>query len=170
MYLIRALEKPAMVSGLTSALLVIPLVAVLLYEVVARYALGAPTKWAFDITYMLMGSIFMLGMSYALLIRQHVNVDLIYGRLPLRGRAIVDFLCYGALFPILIWMTYYVCQDAWESYRSGEVSGVSAWNPVVWPFRTMWAIGFGLLSLQIFVEALKAIATLVNSHKPGERS
>jgi TRAP-type mannitol/chloroaromatic compound transport system permease small subunit len=43
---------------------------------------------------------------------------------------------------------------------SGEVSGESAWNPIIWPFRIVWFIGFVSLSVQGFAELLKNIMIL----------
>ena len=36
------------------------------YEVFVRYALRAPTSWAFDISYIMYGTLFMMGGAYAL--------------------------------------------------------------------------------------------------------
>ena len=36
------------------------------YEVFARYMFGAPTEWAFDASYMLYGTLFMMAGAYAL--------------------------------------------------------------------------------------------------------
>jgi len=46
--------------------MLIPMILSLAYEVVARYAFGKPTIWAYDMTFMLYGSFFMLGASYTL--------------------------------------------------------------------------------------------------------
>ncbi|MCV6587340.1 MAG: TRAP transporter small permease subunit [Marinibacterium sp.] len=160
MSLIDLLERPADVSGRISALLVVPLVLVLLYEVIARYVLRAPTAWAYDLTYMLMGSVFLMAMSFALKIKQHVNVDLILPRLPVRLQALINVLCYGALLPVLVWMSWYVGLAAVEAFHRGEVAGVSAWNPVIWPFKAVWCLGFALLALQVLAEWLKALVSL----------
>ena len=42
------------------------LVFSMIYEVAARYVFGAPTIWAFDISYMATGTLFVLGAAYAL--------------------------------------------------------------------------------------------------------
>ena len=36
------------------------------FEVFVRYALDAPTSWAFDVTYIMYGALFMMGGAYAL--------------------------------------------------------------------------------------------------------
>jgi len=70
------------------------LVVAMLYEVLARYVFNAPTLWAFDISYMLNGSIFILGAAFALQQDAHVRIDFLnlnffpYQFLPL---LIVDY-------------------------------------------------------------------------------
>ncbi|MBI4628135.1 MAG: hypothetical protein HY729_05465, partial [Candidatus Rokubacteria bacterium] len=43
--------------GKIACWLILPMVLGLTYEVVARYGFNAPTIWAFDMTYMLYGSL-----------------------------------------------------------------------------------------------------------------
>ncbi|MGL4974805.1 MAG: TRAP transporter small permease subunit, partial [Bosea sp. (in: a-proteobacteria)] len=48
------------------------------YEVFARYLLQAPTEWAFDVSYILYGALFMLAGPYALTRNAHVRGDFAY--------------------------------------------------------------------------------------------
>ena len=57
---------------------------------------------------------------------------------------------------------------AHEAYARGEVAGLSAWNPLIWPFRAVWLLGFALLALQVFAEAAKSLLALVSGHDQGE--
>ena len=54
-------------SGRIVGWLIIPMVLSLVWEVVARYWFNAPTVWAYDMTYMLYGTFFMLGSAYTLI-------------------------------------------------------------------------------------------------------
>jgi len=49
------------VTGKISSWLVWPLMITITYEVICRYALNAPTVWAFDMAYMIGGSMMALG-------------------------------------------------------------------------------------------------------------
>ena len=57
-------------------------------------------------------------------------------------------------------MVLWLCLGLWEyllrAYLSGEVSGESAWNPVVWPFRATFVAGFVLRAAQTVAEMLKS--------------
>lgn len=68
--------------GFVAKAMVLILIASMLYEVVARYALGAPTLWAFDIAYMATGVLFVLGAAQALREDAHVRIDFLSSRLP----------------------------------------------------------------------------------------
>ena len=59
--IVRTIDGLALWSGRLFCWLVVPLVAGLTYEVIARYLFHAPTIWAYDVAYMLYGSHFLLG-------------------------------------------------------------------------------------------------------------
>ena len=139
-----------------SAWLVVPLFVVMGYEVFARFVLGWPTFWSWELSYMITGSHFVLGIAYVTKTRQHVRVDFIYAQLSPRYQATIDFVIYAFfVLPVTAWMTWRLGSVALEAFLSGEVSGESVWNPVVWPVRTIVTIGFGLFCLQIFAEAVR---------------
>ncbi|MEX0343279.1 MAG: TRAP transporter small permease subunit [Rhizobiaceae bacterium] len=140
------------------AWLVIVLIITMVYEVAARHFLNAPTIWAFEVGYMLSGSVFMLGIAFCQLHRAHIRVDFLYNRGSARKRAVIDIATYVCLvIPACGWLTYALIEYAYEAYVINEHSGASAWNPVVWPFRTVWAVGFGALVLQAISDTLSAI-------------
>ena len=48
------------------------------YEVFVRYVLNAPTPWAFDVSYIMYGTLFMMGGAYTLSRDGHVRGDFLY--------------------------------------------------------------------------------------------
>ena len=54
------------------------LTGVVVYEIVMRYAFRAPTSWAYDVSYMLYGTLFMMAGAYALSRNGHVRGDFLY--------------------------------------------------------------------------------------------
>ena len=75
---IRAIDRFSEWSGKAVAWLILPLVFGLTYEAIARYLFNAPTLWAFDLSYMLYGAIFMLGAHYTLLKGAHIRTDMLW--------------------------------------------------------------------------------------------
>lgn len=160
---IRAVERVTDLAAVMGCFLLVPLILSMTYEVIARYAFNAPTYWAFEISYMLMGSIFMLGMASALKHDQHVRVDFLFSALPPRFRAAIDIVCFLLVLPCAAWLAYELFNFAQRSYVTGRTTGRSAWNPVIWPYRVMLSVGFTVLTLQILIEIVKSIRILLAS-------
>lgn len=165
--LVRVIDSTSEAVGRAAALLVIPLTLATCWEVFARYVLGAPTIWAFELGYMLMGVHFLMGGAMTLKRQGHVRIDLIYARLSEKGRARIDLICFLLLvLPALA----LICQRFWEytaaAYASGEQSGQSAWNPPIWPFRLLIVASFVLLTLQVAAECLRSLRVLLG-RAPG---
>jgi TRAP-type mannitol/chloroaromatic compound transport system permease small subunit len=166
--IVRWIEAFTTLVGNLGALILAPLICAMLYEVLARHMFGAPTFWAYEVGYMLAGTSYLFGFSYALMVGAHVRVDFIYGQLSPRAQAAVDILGFVfLLLPGVVWLTYALGGYTWNAYLTGEVSGESAWNPVVWPFRTGWVIGFAALSLQTIAEIIKCARVLTGHERGG---
>lgn len=159
--LVRLIERITGATGLVAAWLVALLVIAICYEVFSRYVLGAPTLWAFELGYMLMGASFLLGAAYALREGAHIRIDLLYGRFTARGQALVDLAGYTLfLLPFTVWLTAGLWGKTAAALASLERSGNSAWNPVIWPYRGIFCLSFLLLSLQIVAEIVKCVQAL----------
>jgi TRAP-type mannitol/chloroaromatic compound transport system permease small subunit len=167
MRIVHLLERVTSVAAALGACLILPLVAAMVFEVSSRYLFAAPTSWAYEVSYMFMAAIFMMGIAYALKVRQHVNVDLVYGALGPRARAIVDLIGYCLLLPCVAWLTYALYGFAHDAWRTGEQSGLSAWNPVIWPYRAILALGFAIFVLQVAAEVVKSLRALVTNAPEG---
>ena len=68
------------------------------YEVVVRYAFRAPTPWAFDLSYMLYGTLFMMAGAYTLSRDGHVRGDFLYRLWQPRTQAGVELVLYFLFF------------------------------------------------------------------------
>ena len=128
--LVRAvnfLDRISLWSGRIVAWLIIPMVMSLVWEVVARYFFNAPTIWAYDMTYMLYGSFFMLGSAYTLLRGKHIRTDNLYGQWSPRRQGLVDTVCYLVFFfPPLIALLYVTWDYFWLSFMRGESASYRA--------------------------------------------
>jgi len=158
---IRLIEGLTQAVGGLAALVVIPLTVATCYEVFARYLFGAPTIWAFELGYTLMGIHFLLGGALTLQRQAQVRIDLIYARLSARAQAGIDLSLYLLLIVPALWLlSNRLASYAWEAFNSGETTGQSAWNPPIWPLRFFITAAFILLLLQVLAECLKCIQVL----------
>ena len=144
-------------SGLLFAGLVLPMVGGLSYEVFARYLFNAPTIWAYDVTYMLYGSHFMLGAAYTLYKGSHIRTDLLYEKFPLKWKGIVDATMYLVFFfPGMLFFMFAGWDEAMHAWGIGERSDASPWRPIIYPFKTVVPVAAALLMTQGFSEFLKS--------------
>lgn len=154
---VRALDRVADWSGEVFCWMIIPLVAAMVYEVIARYAFHAATVWSFDVSYMLYGSHFMLGAAYTLLRGGHIRTDIFYMNWSPRTKGIVDASLYLFLFfpgmALFFWMGL---QEALHSWDIREVSDASPWRPPLYPFKTVIPVAAALLIVQGVSEFLKS--------------
>jgi len=124
------------------------LIGTMSYEVVARYAFNAPTAWSYDSSYMIGGSMMILGASYTLLHKGHVRVDLLYDRFAFRTRQIIDLVFTIVIFfPMVSVLTHRFFQSAFTALERGTRSDFGIWMPLVWPFRMVISFAFALLLL-----------------------
>lgn len=132
------------------------LVIAMIYEVVARYVFGAPTMWAFDISYMCTGSLFVLGAAYALREDAHVRIDFLAQKMPVAVRRWLEGIVFVFLLtPMFAALSKFAVERAWRAWTTSEVETVSPWAPVVWPFFSILAIGLIALTLQQLVHGLR---------------
>ena len=163
---IQPVETYVRFFGKVGAWVITILVVSMVYEVIARYVFKAPTKWAFEVAYMLMGTVFMFGIAYCLQMRRHIRVDFLFDQVNDKTKAVIDLAGYVVLVPMLLWLPAGLWDYFHQAYKVDETSGESAWNPIIWPFKFTFVIAFVLLLLQVMVEALKNILTLVGHKVP----
>ena len=151
------IDKISEWSGRLFCWLIIPLMVGTTYEVIVRYVFNAPTVWAYDLSYMLYGSHFMLGAGYTLLRGGHIRTDIFYQNWSPRTRATVDALLYLLLFfPGMMFYFWMGTQEALQSWSIGERSDASPWRQLVAPLKTALPAGALLVLVQGLSEFLKS--------------
>lgn len=143
------IDRLSEISGKTAAWLLIIVIVVMIYETIARYFFNSPTIWAYDLTCMLFGTYFMVGAASVSKEKQHVKVDIFYGMMSPKGKAILDiFFDVIIFFPFIIILFIYSAKYAALSWAINEKSWQSVWYPPLYPFKTMMPLAFLLLGLQ----------------------
>jgi len=153
----RALDAVCRAVGMAIAWLIIPMVGSLVWEVTARYLFNAPTEWAYDMTFMLYGTFFMIGSAWTLQRGGHIRTDTFYAKWTRRTRARVDLACYLVFFfPAIAILGWLGAEFFWKSFQQNERIVTSPWLPIVWPFKFMIPAAAALLLVQGISECLKA--------------
>ena len=148
-------------SGKLCAWLIVPMIGALVYEVFARYGFDAPTMWAYDTTFMLYGSHFMLGAAFTLAKGGHIRTDFLYRLWSDRVQAIVDLTIYVVFFfPGFAFFLWVSAEFAAKSWEQSELIITSPWLPIVYPFKTVIPVTTALLMIQGVSESLKCIEAI----------
>ena len=152
----RALDGVTRAAGVAVAWLILPMVMSLVWEVTARYVFNAPTEWAYDMTFMLYGTFFMVGSAWTLQRGGHIRTDSFYANWTPRTRSRVDLACYAVFFfPAIAIFGWLSAEYFWKSFEQGERIVTSPWLPIVWPFKFVMPVSAVLLLLQGVSECLK---------------
>ena len=155
---VRIIDKFTDTTGTAVAWLSMPLVLIVSYEVFARYAFNSPTVWSFDMTYMLYGTIFMLGAAYALHKGAHIRTDFFFERWSVRTRNVIDSIAYIVFFfPSLIVFLWVSGAEGWYAFQIGETSEQTPWRPILWPYKMVVPLACLLLLIQGVSETIKSV-------------
>lgn len=147
--------------------LLIPLLIVSMYEVIARYLFNSPTVWAAQILSLLFVSMVAIGGGHVLRHDGHVRMDVFYGRMSQRGKAISDLWTFIVFMIFIIPLAWQATDMALESIKIREASW-SAFKGPIYPKKIALAMGAILLLLQGLVKLYKDIRTLKNSNSKFE--
>ena len=147
---------------------VLVLTASTCFEVFMRYVLNNPTAWAFDMSYMLYGALFIMSGAYALSRGSHVRGDFIYRKWMPRTQARVDLVLYFFFyFPGILAMVFTGAAYSFEATRIQESSVNSPAGVPVWPLKLMiFAAGLTLLAAGI-AEVLRCLVCIRDGKWPA---
>jgi TRAP-type mannitol/chloroaromatic compound transport system permease small subunit len=168
--LVAAIDRFTTWIGVLVACFTVPLVVAVVWEVVARYAFDAPTIWSFEVTYMLYGSMFMLGAAYALRVGAHIRTDFFWEKWSQRTKGIIDSFAYLVFFfpgiALFLWVGW---DEAVYSYEIGEMSEQTPWRPLMWPLKASVPLAAALLLLQGVSELAKSLHAAITGREYEHR-
>jgi TRAP-type mannitol/chloroaromatic compound transport system permease small subunit len=122
---VRAIDAVSTAAGWLAGWFIVPITLAVTYEVIARYAFHAPTRWSYDVGWMLYGAQFMLAAAYTLLKGGHIRTDVLYERWSAKRRATIDAICYVLFFfPGMLCILYAGAVEAGHAWEIGERTGL----------------------------------------------
>jgi TRAP-type mannitol/chloroaromatic compound transport system permease small subunit len=137
------------------------------YEVFMRYVLNNPTSWAFDMSYILYGGLFIMSGAYALSRNAHVRGDVLFRLLRPRVQAGVELVLYFIFFypgvTALIIAGYGYAHDSF-GYR--EVSVNSPVGVPIWQLKALIPLAGAMLWIQGIAQVIRCILCLRTGRWP----
>ncbi len=154
--LTKLIDKISDYTGVFIALWTINAVVAYFYEVVMRYLFNMPTIWVHEASFLLFGMQYLMAGAYALLHGAHVRVDILYVRLPERGRVGMDI--FTSVFFFVFAMA--LIGTSWgffiSSLEMGETT-IETWGIEYWPVKLLMFSGAVLIMLAGISKLIKDI-------------
>ena len=136
-------------SGKAVSWIIPVLICLTVYEVFMRYVLDRAVVFAYDVSWMLGATVYVVALGWVSQRNEHIRVDVLYLRFSQRTRVLLDIiLSLIVFFPLGALLLYAATNEAIRSVVTGELSSVSYWRPPMFPFRIMLAVGLCILFLQ----------------------
>ncbi len=158
---IRLADKLSLWVGHCFSWCIMILILGVSYEVFVRYALHAPTAWAFDISYIMYGTLFMMCGAYTLSVDGHVRADMLFRRLSPRRQAGLELVLYILFFfPGVLALIYFGTIYAAQAWSQREVSVYSPASIPIYPLKTLIPLSGVFLLVQGVAEVMRCVICL----------
>ena len=138
----------------------IALMLVVTYEVVARYVFNRPTIWAYEVSQFLLLLVSALGGAFTLKVGGHVNVDIVFGRLAPKTRAIISLITSLLVFlflSVLLWQSW----DLFFTSFGDREHSSSLFAPPIYPVKLVMVVGVFLILLQAIARFFKYLLSFM---------
>lgn len=149
----RILEGLLICSGILILLMVVSV----FYAVLSRYLLKDPSIVAYELAKICVIGSLVFSIAYLEHVGGHISIDLLLRRMPKLTQMIISKLiapCTGLVYTTAV--AYKGLTSAIYSYKIGERSQ-SVWAEPLWPIKASIPIGYGLLSVVLFVTILVSL-------------
>ncbi len=137
------------------------------YEVFVRYVLNDPTSFAYDISYIMFGTLFMMAGAYTLSRDGHVRADVFYRLWRPRTQAWLELVLYILFFfPGVTALVVAGFDYASASWSYQEVSSASPANIPIFQLKAVIPAAGGLLLLQGLAQVCRCILCIREGEWP----
>lgn len=138
------------------------------YEVIMRYVINRPPLWGFELNRTLMCIYAALGGGFTLLRQGHVNVEIVFERLGIRTRSIINICTSFLFFGFILIFLMHSWEMVIESVMIDERFESSIVNFPLYPAKIAIVVGVILIFVQGIANLLKDVVTLMTGVEPSK--
>lgn len=156
---VKAMDRIADYIGLFAMYLIYAMIAVLLFDVLSDKAFGIVQNWTVETAQFTLAAYYFMAGPKTMKDNEHVRLDLLYGRIGTRGRAMIDV--------VTIWLVvFYLGVMLWGALSSLQYSWAtnqrlpSLWAPSLVPIKVLMVVCIILMLLQCLAIFFKNIAVI----------
>jgi TRAP-type mannitol/chloroaromatic compound transport system permease small subunit len=156
------LDRIVETIGRLSSWLWLVVLAVVLVNVFSRFVLSAGSIALEELSWHLFGAAMMLTLGFAVVHDDHVRVDVLREKFPLRIQAIIDLVGITLLaLPIIYLMISVLVPYAYLSWFYNEHSQAPSGLPHRYIFKSILPLGLLLVATALFSRALRCCTLLL---------
>jgi len=153
---IQIVDRISSWAGKAFAWCILLMTFVIGYEVLVRYAFNNPTSFAYDLSYMMYGTLFMMAGAYTLSRDGHVRADVVYRLWKPTTQAKVELTLYFLFFfPGILALIFAGFDYARASWTYAEVSSASPADVPIFQLKSVIPAAAALLFLQGIAQVLR---------------
>jgi TRAP-type mannitol/chloroaromatic compound transport system permease small subunit len=168
--LARTIDRVQERFGHAVSWLMLAMVLVVFSDVVFRYLFRTTFVFVQEFEWYLFSMIYLLAAGYTLLHDEHIRVDIFYARLSPREKARRDFiLLLVFFFPSCLLVIYTTWPFFANAVRVWEGSPDPGGIPARWALKGVIILGFAILILQGFSQAVKSFYVARGWEEPEPR-
>lgn len=164
-YLKKFVNPISLYLAYISAFLALAMSVIVVVDIALRSFFNSPILGVIELETFLLVTLCFFSLSYTMIKRGHVRVDIFMGKIKGSFRNFLESLYSILTIFIFGFVGWEYIDKAFEAVHIGEIDPVLSWP--LWPFYTITAFGCWLLCIAVLVELLKNYAKMINeSSKP----
>jgi TRAP-type mannitol/chloroaromatic compound transport system permease small subunit len=154
--MLARIERLVDLVGRATSWLALAIVLLMATNVVLRYLFSYGTVWSQELEWHLLTPLIMFGIAYALLMGEHVRVDVLYAKFRPRTQETVNLV--SALLGLAIALIFALLSIKYvqQAYVIDEQSPDPGGLTHRWVLKALIPAGFALLALQSAAEVVKS--------------
>ena len=164
----RIFERISLTSSVISTCLIVIMMFSVVVDVVLRW-FKIPIYGVYELQGFLVGMTIYFGLARTQQEKQHIGVSILSQYLPAKLTSTLLLIIYTVSMVFFGWLTYLYGGKAIESYVTGEViTGIT--RIPVYPLKIVMTFGLGMLTIQLFFDAVKEFKSLFSKQNEGPAS
>jgi len=129
-------------------------------DVILRYVFNAPLPEIFQLTEFMMVGLVYLAIAYVQSLKEHIKIEIVTSRLPLRIQEGLDLFGYAIgllIFSIITWQSG---RQAWEAWVTQDYTMGIVHFPL-WPAKSILSLGTGLFCIRLILDIVHSLIKLL---------
>jgi len=160
--ILQSIER--FLNNILGAILLLGMMFLVVADVTGRYLFNRPVHGTMEITTFIMVGLVYFTLAHTQAIKAHIKVELVFERLSIRGKAILQFitcLIGMTIFALITWQGVRLALDAWKykEYTDGLIPFPT------FPAKLAIPVGCFIFCLRFIVDIISSLRSMTGKDK-----